>query len=98
MSKQAKEPEYSEEQIQAWKDSGLCFTCHEKEPTMLLTRNREDFKLCSECCAAVEIELRRRNRVKSALSQGHGGKIFTMTLGASLLPTRYSSRLLEKGD
>lgn len=67
-------------------DPDLCFVCQEAIPTHKATSKAGTFEVCGPCAAALAYENNRRNRVKRALGQGQGGQIFTMTLGADLLP------------
>lgn len=71
-------------------DESLCFICQEFPPTKILTRGKEEFKLCAVCCRTAEQENRMRNMLKQEIFRSQAGKIFTMVLGADLLPTKIS--------
>src|SRR4051812_25211810 len=67
-------------------NESLCFVCQERAPGYLIKREAEEFKVCKECMELVRAQNEQDNRIRQALARGHGGALFTMTLGANLLP------------
>jgi hypothetical protein len=67
-------------------NEALCFVCQDCEPTNTVTRRQEQFKVCDQCAAVINHEVRLQNAIKRAIYSGQCGKIFQMTLGASLTP------------
>lgn len=76
-------------------DMTKCFVCQELEPSKLVVRGKESFRVCDECATMIAQENDRRNRIKQAIYGSQARAIFEQTLGASLLPTKIEIRPLE---
>jgi hypothetical protein len=78
-------------------DPALCFICQRNSPLYIASMPRGEFKLCKDCVGLVKLENECRNRVKQAIYCGDRLGVFTMTLGANLLPTKIKVREIKSG-